>query len=105
MSEDVVVDLSEEQPGRLEPVKLLRRPYDQARAHDKTRRNIAYWLLLLLTIVVTVPLIALWRNWLTVTDIDAVSTALITPVIGLVGAVTGFYFGQNKRASDQEDEQ
>jgi uncharacterized membrane protein YfcA len=37
--------------------------------------------------------VSLWTHTIQVDDLQVLATALIAPVVGLVGTVAGFYFG------------
>lgn len=80
--------------------------YDPGPVHDKVRKNIAYWLIAGLLAVIAVYCVvgvvgavgcayskdcnSLEKSYAVVREFLAVALASIT---GLVGAVTGFYFG------------
>ena len=95
------------------PAALSTTSYDPSRDRETVRSRIALWLVFLLGVIVCVPfvLLALRTGCRMLYPDQAVCTAfpvqelidtvnlLLTPVIGLVGAVTGFYFGENKARS------
>jgi hypothetical protein len=83
-----------------------------------TERGIAKWLLALLTLVVLAALVDLSRLVFAaegsrtelVNDVRTILDILFPPLVGLIGAVTGFYFGTHAReearsdfGSDQDD--
>ncbi len=81
------------------PSSITAQPYDQERARDKARENIAYALIAILagSILATLVLCA----WLVGPyDADGNADRLVRvlnivfgPIITLVGSATGFYFG------------
>lgn len=66
--------------------------YDPRPGEDGARRNIAYALIALLSIIVLAVLILLACNVVQVGDLKEFSF-LLGPVITLVSAATGFYYG------------
>lgn len=71
-------------------------PYDPEKALDDARKNIAYLLIGLLIFVCGAAIVftALDAN----TDsVFRVLEHILSPVIGLVGAATGFYFGTRSK--------
>ena len=58
-----------------------------------TQRRIAYWLIALLASIVVAALIARILGKIDTAGLKDITSGLLTPVVGLVGAVTGFYFG------------
>lgn len=65
------------------------------------RGAIAYALLAMLGFVVVAAFITLWFDWGTGEDLETLLTALFAPIIGLVGAVTGFYYGERSAQAAQ----
>ncbi|MDQ3655332.1 MAG: hypothetical protein M3457_09650 [Chloroflexota bacterium] len=51
-------------------------------------------MLAILGFLVAGSFVSLWFGWASSTELDALLTLLFAPVIGLVGAATGFYFGE-----------
>jgi len=66
---------------------------------ESLRGVIAYALLGILAFVILGSFVTLWFDWGTGADVDALLTILFAPLIGLVGAVTGFYYGERSSAS------
>lgn len=95
------------------PAVLSTTSYDPSRDRETVRSRIALWLVFLLGVIVLFPFVILSLrtgcrllsqgpdicSLLTITEITDTVNLLLTPVIGLVGAVTGFYFGENKSRS------
>ena len=68
--------------------------YDQSKYHDTTRSYIAYWLLFLLTLLIVCGFGSLFvAQTVTFENIKNILEVIFGPVIALVSAATGFYFG------------
>jgi uncharacterized membrane protein YeaQ/YmgE (transglycosylase-associated protein family) len=61
---------------------------------DRTRANLAFSLVALLVLIVCLILVATFARWVTASDAKDLLGVLLSPVVGLVGAATGFYFGE-----------
>lgn len=95
------VDLSEESdasPPSPSPAPVEVQDYDPAEDREKVRGRIAQTLVWLLVGVVGVSVLA--GIWLAskaeggnIETLKMVLELVLTPLVGLVGAVTGFYFG------------
>lgn len=72
-------------------------PYDPAKTREWTRVFLSGTLVFILAIVVIAPLIMLWGKWATITDLKELLTILVSPVVALVGAAVGFYFGEKSK--------
>jgi hypothetical protein len=79
--------------------------YDPRPQHDAARRYIAYWLLALLTTLIVctfggfVLFICLSATKPTFTDFKSLVELVLTPLLTLVSAATGFYFGSQHSKS------
>lgn len=60
---------------------------------ETVRGRIAIALLTMLGFLLLAAFFSVWFGWATTADTETLLTILFTPVIGLVGAVTGFYYG------------
>lgn len=71
--------------------------YNPEQSRDRSRAIITYWLLGLLTTLFTGGFIAFFciQETATFANLKALLDMLITPLIVLVSAATGFYFGAN----------
>jgi hypothetical protein len=65
-----------------------------------SRRFIAHWLLAMLSGLLTLSWMSLLLRLAAFEDVQALMTIVFAPLIGLVGAATGFYFGE-KSSEDQ----
>jgi hypothetical protein len=77
--------------GLIPPVKL---PFDPDAYREKMRGYVALILLGQLLVTITLPWLALWWQWTDVAGAKEILTIILAPVSGLVGAATGFYFGE-----------
>ena len=66
-----------------------------------SRRFIAQWLLAMLSGVLFVSWLSVLLSLATFEDVQALMTIVFAPMIGLVGAATGFYFGE-KSSEDRK---
>jgi hypothetical protein len=70
------------------------REYERERHLAESRRFIAYWLLGILSGILILAWGTLLTGWVNFQDIQALMTIVFAPIVGLVGAATGFYFGE-----------
>jgi hypothetical protein len=70
------------------------REWEEGQHLAESRRFIAYWLLGILSGVLILSWTAVLTGWANFQDIQALMTIVFAPIIGLVGAATGFYFGE-----------
>jgi hypothetical protein len=73
------------------------RPFDPEPEREKRRGQLAlgaFLFLVLTVLMLMVPVIAGWRTW---DDLEGVSNTVLPVVVGLVGTVSGFYFGSSGR--------
>jgi hypothetical protein len=68
-----------------------------ARRIERTRATLAYLLLGLLAALLGVLLAMLWKGSLTTSEFGNVAAVVTTPVVGLLGAATGYYYGRGQR--------
>ena len=79
--------------------ELEESPWNPERARDTTRSNIAYWLLALLTLVVGLSFASvMWISdgKVTFDNLKSLLELLLGPIVALVSAATGFYFGSQQ---------
>jgi hypothetical protein len=75
-------------------------PYNPTHDREKKRGLIALSLVAILGLIVVAALVYVFFT--TAPDMDAMKTLLellFTPIVGLVGAVTGFYFGEKQSST------
>lgn len=79
--------------GEAKSVKVKAEPYDSRPYEDKARRYIAYLLIwLLIAICLTsFALVMMWPQKLA--DVLQLIQIILSPVVALVSAATGFYYG------------
>jgi hypothetical protein len=68
-----------------------------ARQIERTRATLAYLLLALLAALMGVLLAMLWRGDLAPEEFGNIAAIVTTPVVGLLGAATGYYYGSARR--------
>lgn len=78
--------------------KIEESAWNPDRARDTTRSTIAYWLLALLTSVVVLSFVSMWFSdgEVTFDNLKSLLEQLLGPIIALVSAATGFYFGSQQ---------
>ena len=72
-------------------------PYDPRPQEDKARRRITYILLVLLSVIVIWALTIITFCPDSKENILDIVQILLSPIIALVSAATGFYFGANNK--------
>jgi len=88
---------------RTVPVDVTTSPYDAEKARDDIRGKLALLLIYLLIFVVVAAFVSIWIQvliaWTKGNNIDTtiplkdMLQLILAPVVGLVGAATGYYFG------------
>ncbi len=79
------------------PAKIEDEPYDPRPHEDQARRNIAYCLIGLLFILCIGTFATVWWTKIPVDDTLKIVQILLGPVIALVSAATGFYYGTKSK--------
>lgn len=87
-----VPDPNEPAPGLDQPKS---KSYDPEQFRDQARKRITYWLLVLLTLLVIFAFVGLFliEGKPTFEHLKNLVEMLLGPIIALVSAATGFYFG------------
>ena len=86
------LDLSEEEePG------TIAAPYDPAQDREKVRGWIASALIILLIGLISILFLAILLGMVKVDDLDKIVATVLTPIMGIVGTVIGFYFGEKSK--------
>jgi hypothetical protein len=82
----------------LEPLADAKAPEEGKKVNvDRTRALLAYLLLALFSAVLLILLLLLGRNVLSVDQFSQVSSVALTPIVGLLGAATGYYYGRSSK--------
>jgi hypothetical protein len=89
----------QEEVVELGPLDLGSSPIEEgpAKRVEKTRATLAYCLFALLAAVIGVDLGLLAAGTLNAQGFDNVTGVVIAPVVGLLGAATGYYYGRGER--------
>ena len=87
------VDLTAEAPPLAVSYSPLTRPYDPRPAREKVRGRIALLLLALLAGTILLTFATLWFGIFDASAAKELLAVLLAPLVGLVGAATGFYYG------------
>ena len=82
------------------PTIRLGRITDRELARERMRGNVAQWILMTLGAVVIGAFVTLWLKIGTIDEVSRLVELIFTPIIGIVGAVTGFYYGAATSSSD-----
>jgi hypothetical protein len=94
---DEVLDATVSDPNQAAPGLFTpgSRAYDPDEFRDQARKRITYWLLALLTLLVTYAFFGLFsiEGRPTFEHLKTLVEMLLGPLIALVSAATGFYFG------------
>jgi hypothetical protein len=88
-----------ELPGLLPPI--TGEAWNASKHLATSRRFIAHWLLAMLSGVLFVSWLTVILSLATFEDVQALMTIVFAPMIGLVGAATGFYFGEKSSEEDR----
>jgi hypothetical protein len=96
-----VPDPNEAAPGFDTPRS---KAYDPDEFRDQARKRITYWLLALLTLLVTYAFGGLFliENKPSFEHLKSLVEMLLGPLIALVSAATGFYFGAQSSKKKEE---
>jgi hypothetical protein len=82
-------------------IRSIGRPAGErvAQQREFARQLIAVLIVGSLFVIVVFSYLSLWykKDGMIISDITGVLDKLISPVVGIVGAVTGFYFGERQR--------
>lgn len=92
------LDYTEENPKPNQAAPQVGGVYDPRPHEDRARRRIAYLLIGLLWLIVSGILILLSLGYIEVKDIKDFGVVL-SPVIALVSAATGFYYGTKSNST------
>jgi hypothetical protein len=84
------------------PTEFVARPYDPRPMEDAARRRIAYLLISLLIGICAVSFLAVLRCSIPVEDVIKLLQVILGPVVALVSAATGFYYGTKMHNSNSD---
>jgi hypothetical protein len=98
---DATVAAGEAAPERQDPE--VKSGYDPGRYQDATRSYIAYWLLTLLTLMVLGGFGMLFAlEEVTFEHLKSILDLVFGPIVALVSAATGFYFGAQQFGANKK---
>ena len=72
-------------------------PYDPTHDREVVRARVAYLMIGLLIVIVAAMLAGLLSGYLSAETTEKVAAIILSPVVGLLGAVLGFYYGEQSR--------
>jgi hypothetical protein len=91
------IDLTREERSGDSELPIGQAPYDPTPDRERMRDRIAGWLLGLLIGVIAAMLAGLATGRLPIDALEKIAAVILSPVIGLFGAVVGFYYGEQSR--------
>ncbi len=74
-----------------------REPYDPSRDRERVRGVVALLMIGLLIGIVIAMIGGLITGYLSADATEKVAAVILSPVVGLLGAVLGFYYGEQSR--------
>jgi hypothetical protein len=80
------------------PAFTMSEPKDLEPGRDRVRQALAYGLLALLAATVIYVLLLLQWGRITIAGAKELFGSVLAPLVALVGAATGFYFGESSRS-------
>jgi len=95
------IDLTDERVADDRVNQPDRAPFDPSRQRESMRGVVAGLLLVILAFIITAAFLSYWFNWASQDEIEGLLTIVFAPLIGLVGAATGFYFGSTESRSEK----
>jgi len=89
----------DEEVVELGPLSLDEPPFEElpARRVERTRATLAYLLFGLLAAVLGALFVLLAGHTITPQGFESVSAVVLSPVVALLGAATGYYYGRGDR--------
>jgi len=78
-------------------ISIGKAPYEPTRDRERVRGLLAAALIGLLSIVIIGLFVAVLAGRLTIAELGQLAAVTISPIVGLLGAVLGFYFGEQAR--------
>lgn len=86
------LDLTGDPPSSTGPA-IQEKAYNPEPARERVRGAIAIALIGLLIGLITVLFISVLAKVVLVADLDKIAATILTPIMGIVGTVLGFYYG------------
>ena len=86
-------DWTDQRTGPEEESPPIDQPYDPSQTREWLRGALAGGLLVLLAFMIVGSFVSLWFNWASSAEVEKILTHALAPIVGLVGAATGFYYG------------
>jgi hypothetical protein len=96
LTQPVIVDLSL-QPLERPNSPQITEPSIEPPEREQTRSRLAMTVVLTLPLIVVLSFWSLMAHFATAADVKEVATFLLAPLVGIAGAVLGFYFGERRR--------
>jgi hypothetical protein len=81
----------------LEPLELDKAPNIEVRPVERTRALLAYLLFGLLAFLLAALIMMLSFHVVTVQGFAEIAGVVVAPIVGLLGAATGYYYGRGDR--------
>ncbi len=98
MEEDLDLVTTEGAPPAKSAYTLETKQYDPARQREHVRAGIAYLLIGLLVGIIVLSFLMLILAGRSFDEVKGMLELLLAPIVGLVGAVTGFYYGEKAKS-------
>ena len=96
MAEEETVDLADQPEEVAAETDVAVPTFNLYRHREWTRTVLAYIIVGTVPFIVVVSLVGLLAHWAPASDIKDLSIALLGAVVGVAGAVIGFYFGERR---------
>ena len=96
MSGSAPLDFSDDPPSA-QGATVRSASYDPAQDREKIRGQIAMALIILLIALIALLFLAILASVVKIADLDKIVATVLTPIMGIVGTVIGFYFGEKSR--------
>ena len=99
-----ILDLTQDDAGEppTAPAPPATAPFDISKEQETARATIAYLLLLLLAVTVALGFLLLWAKPYHWDKLNALMQIVFGPIVALVGAATGYYFGAASAQSNKK---
>lgn len=92
------LDLTKTEDGSIIAIERpADKPYDPDKDREQIRGYIALGLLALFMLIVFGSFLSLIFHWIPLNDLKEILTIIFGPLIALLSAVTGFYYGEQSK--------